>query len=325
MTDQSEVMSKAEKKSEVLEIRLPHETKKAFMEACKDKNETASGVLRRSIDSFLSHGSIGPAKSGLRDTAFVLAGTLIGAIAYSVASTFILSPDATANPLAQLYFERVDENGDRRVSREEFVAAIVARGTTSRDNNEPDEVILRTTGVALIVQRTLSEQLRAEERLDGCFKTLAEMGDTERAREFYGLDSDGSNQLSFEEFAKSTRIPPLAVLDNAFVQKDLNGDGLLDRKETFEDMESWMEANASPNNAHTSSKYLGVPESCKSGDVGAGTGKLYIKFEQLKRRVDILTADVKPLADGMTDGRFANLDRNKDSRLSFAEFIRWYL
>jgi len=325
MSDQSETMEKSEKKTEVLEVRLPHETKKAFMDACKDKGKTASGILRTAIDGFLATGTVGPNKTRLRDASFAMTGILVGAFAYSTASTFILSPDATANPLAQQYFAQVDENGDRRVSRKEFVAAIVARGTASSDDIQPDETALRTTGVALVIQRTHSAQLREIGRLDGCFKTLAEMGDTERGREFYSLDADGDNQLSFTEFAESSRIPSVKALDQAFREKDLNSDRLLSRQEAAENIEAWMEANASPKNDWTSSKYLGVPENCKSGGAEAGAGELYIKFEQLKRRIDTLSVEAQPLVDGLTDERFAGLDANNDKHLSFKEFIRWYL
>jgi len=321
MPDQSETMSKTEKKSEVLEVRLPHETKKAFMEACKEKGETASGVLRTAIDGFLVARTVGPIRSKLRDTVFVLAGAAIGAFGFSA----VYAPKMDINPLAQQYFTKVDENGDQRVSREEFVNAIVSRGTTTRDDPKPDETILRTTGVALIIPQTLSAELKNTGQLEGCFKTLAEMGDTERAREFYSLDTDDDNQLSYSEFADSTRIPSIAALKNAFRKKDVDEDRLLDRKEAAENIETWMEANATLQNERTSSKYLGVPQNCTAGNLQAGVGKLYIKFEQLKRRIDFFSSEAVWLVDGMTDERFAGLDRNKDTRLSFSEFIRWYL
>jgi hypothetical protein len=41
------------KKSETLEVRLPHETKQAFLTACREDGTTASEVVRESIDSYL--------------------------------------------------------------------------------------------------------------------------------------------------------------------------------------------------------------------------------------------------------------------------------
>lgn len=46
-------MSKPEKKSERLEIRLPFSTKQAFVEACERRADTPSGSIRRFIDSYI--------------------------------------------------------------------------------------------------------------------------------------------------------------------------------------------------------------------------------------------------------------------------------
>lgn len=42
-----------EKKSETLEVRLPYSVKRAFMQAARDKGETASQVIRGFIDQYL--------------------------------------------------------------------------------------------------------------------------------------------------------------------------------------------------------------------------------------------------------------------------------
>lgn len=41
------------KKSETVEIRLPHATKTAFMDKCRTEGRTASEAIRRFIDSEL--------------------------------------------------------------------------------------------------------------------------------------------------------------------------------------------------------------------------------------------------------------------------------
>jgi len=324
MPEQSKNMNKADKKSEVLEVRLPHEIKKAFMEACKDKNETASGVLRTLINSFLSH-EASHRKFGIKDALYIGLGTVLGAFAYSVVYASLSEPALQSNPLAERYFEHVDTNDDQRVSREEFVSAIISRRTLSTDDIKSDEIVLRTVGVALIIPQTHAASLKKMGRLTDCFSTLAEMGDTERAREFYNLDVDKDNQLTFVEFVESARIPERVDLENEFREKDQNNDSFLDRSEAAEDVKAWTAAYGTPNNTRTSSKEQGVPESCKVPDTDSNIGRLYIKFEQLKRRIDIMTPKAIPLTDGLTNERFEALDQNKDSRISFAEFIRWYL
>ena len=42
------------KKSDTLQIRIPHATKKEFLEACQEDRVSASEVLRRSILDYLS-------------------------------------------------------------------------------------------------------------------------------------------------------------------------------------------------------------------------------------------------------------------------------
>ncbi len=39
------------KKSETLEVRIPHETKRAFLIACRDNGTTASEVVRDQVQS----------------------------------------------------------------------------------------------------------------------------------------------------------------------------------------------------------------------------------------------------------------------------------
>ena len=45
--------SRSEKKSETLEVRLPHSKKKAFQEACAEEGITASHAVRTFIDAYL--------------------------------------------------------------------------------------------------------------------------------------------------------------------------------------------------------------------------------------------------------------------------------
>lgn len=101
------------KKSESLEIRIPHPTKEAFMARCRDEGVSASEALRGFIDSRLA----GPERSraprkGLRLAAGALIALAVGAVA----------APTLARTTAQGEFERMDANGDRRVTPAEFAA-----------------------------------------------------------------------------------------------------------------------------------------------------------------------------------------------------------
>lgn len=104
------------KKSETLEIRLPHATKTAFMSRCRDDGHTASEALRRFIDSELAANRQG-ARGGLgwrQLLAAAAAGLAIGAVAApSLAQT---------TPASRAAFDRLDRDLDGVVSFEEFRA-----------------------------------------------------------------------------------------------------------------------------------------------------------------------------------------------------------
>ena len=48
------------KKSETLEVRVPHAAKQAFMARCRAEGRSASDVIREFIDGFLARPSIQP-------------------------------------------------------------------------------------------------------------------------------------------------------------------------------------------------------------------------------------------------------------------------
>lgn len=107
------------KKSESLEIRLPHAAKTAFMARCHDQGRTASEALRQFIDTEISDAA--PAARRLKlhlGQAIVaaIAGLAIGAVAApSLAQT------ASPNP-SRAAFDRLDRDHDGQVSFAEFRA-----------------------------------------------------------------------------------------------------------------------------------------------------------------------------------------------------------
>ncbi|OJU09048.1 MAG: hypothetical protein BGN86_07050 [Caulobacterales bacterium 68-7] len=99
------------KKSENLEIRLPHATKQAFMAHCRAEGRTASDALRAFIDDRLSPAPVPRRRSGLaRLAAGVLIATAVGAIA----------APSLARPLLQAQVGRMDLDGDGAISLAEF-------------------------------------------------------------------------------------------------------------------------------------------------------------------------------------------------------------
>lgn len=101
------------KKSETLEIRLPHATKMAFMDRCRDEGRTASDAMRGFIEGQLTGRGAGRGRSvWWQAAAAAMAGLAIGAVAApSVAQT---------RPLDRAAFDRMDRDGDGVLVFDEF-------------------------------------------------------------------------------------------------------------------------------------------------------------------------------------------------------------
>lgn len=111
------------KKSEMLEIRIPHPTKTAFMEKARAEGRPASEIVRDQIDRYLAAGDkpVAPPKGPaafVRKNAkslLMLAGAAVAAVGMSVA----ISP-ASAQPDLKTAFAALDTDGDGVVSLAEF-------------------------------------------------------------------------------------------------------------------------------------------------------------------------------------------------------------
>jgi len=96
------------KKSETLEIRLPHALKQAFMARCRSEGRTASEALRASIEQALAEPQR-PARRA-RWAAVGLAAVSLGAVA----------APSLARPSLPAQFARLDADHDGRLSLAEF-------------------------------------------------------------------------------------------------------------------------------------------------------------------------------------------------------------
>ena len=103
------------KKSETVEIRLPHATKTAFMARCRAEGRTASDAIRRFIDAELSQtpSTQRSPRLGWRPLlAAAVAGLALGAVA---------APSlAQSSPPTRAAFDRMDRNHDGIVSFDEY-------------------------------------------------------------------------------------------------------------------------------------------------------------------------------------------------------------
>ncbi|WP_219933438.1 EF-hand domain-containing protein [Caulobacter vibrioides] len=106
---------KLSKKTETLEIRLPPETKAAFMARCQASRRTASEALRGFIEQDLVTPKPAPRRRSLawHALAAAVAGLAVGAVA---------APSLARTATTDATFQRLDVNHDGVLSVEEFRA-----------------------------------------------------------------------------------------------------------------------------------------------------------------------------------------------------------
>ena len=122
-------MTRPPKKSETLEIRLPHEAKQAFMARCRDEGVSASQALRGFIEAQIAPP---PACAAPRRRAW-LKPALAAAVALAVGATALPSLAGQVDrsgferfdldhsgAITLSEFARLDRNGDGVVGLDEF-------------------------------------------------------------------------------------------------------------------------------------------------------------------------------------------------------------
>jgi Ca2+-binding EF-hand superfamily protein len=114
------------KKSDMLEVRIPHETKRAFLEACREVGRTASEVVREFVDSYLSRAR---RRSSNHEwsVAMILnspvkrrAALAVGAGALGLVAMVGLTAPSTAQSDLSGAFASIDADGDGRITMVEF-------------------------------------------------------------------------------------------------------------------------------------------------------------------------------------------------------------
>lgn len=145
-------MKRREKKSETLEVRMPHSKKQAFMEACERNGITASHAVRRFIDAYVARSNRVSLKQIIKDLTMTanrhrmkLTGMMTAVIAATIGFGALPSTaegDAfgkldsngdgyiTSDEIGGdggMVIEILDTDGDNRVSPDEFEAARVVK------------------------------------------------------------------------------------------------------------------------------------------------------------------------------------------------------
>lgn len=250
---------KPPKKSDVLEVHLPHGTKQAFMQKARDAGRPASELIRDFIDHYLVAGDIPQPSTWERTMTMVkkhgrgISAALVAAIA-AVAIGLSVAP-VTAFPDLKAAFGLLDANGDGVVTLEEFSTPRTVARTYPAAPALPVETASAPTAVPALPAVSLrsrdddsSAWLPTVRPSDTIFLELAPApampGDTSIARgaavsmpsititdgsafmaeEFAAMDKDGDGKLSYGEFEARHK----AMLETAFTEMDLDGNGVID-------------------------------------------------------------------------------------------------
>lgn len=102
------------KKSETIEVRLPHATKAAFMACCRDEGRTVSEAVRAFMEREIGGSRRSARAGGWHALAALAAGLALGAVAAPSLA------QSQAEPGSRAAFQRLDRNHDGMVSFDEF-------------------------------------------------------------------------------------------------------------------------------------------------------------------------------------------------------------
>ena len=143
------------KKSETLEVRIPHETKQAFLNACREDGTTASEVVRDQVQSYLDAREHPPQEK--RTLVMQFSPTVrrygprvaAGSLAALGLTALAVLPSAAA-PDFKAQFARLDANGDGVLSVDEFLGPAEVKS----DGGKDDVVVKRNV---VIETRTIED------------------------------------------------------------------------------------------------------------------------------------------------------------------------
>jgi Ca2+-binding EF-hand superfamily protein len=195
-----------EKKSEMLEIRISHAEKQAFIARCRAEGRSASAVVRELVAGY----SAGPARRSFPFMHRITAMTrtlaarpkrlLAAALAASTALAFGLSAPSGAEADPRAAFDLIDRDRDQAIDFAEMLDHILEEGLVVNPNARPGA----------------PERLVSPDELEGAIRS-----------EFARYDRDRNGSVTYAEFASYY----VWRVDSVFAALDRDADGALDRAE----------------------------------------------------------------------------------------------
>lgn len=222
-------MTRTPKKSETLEIRIPHETKQALMARSRAEGRPASEVVRGFIDAYLSEAACSTPSAWDRNMTrlrlYARPSMALFATLVAVGGVGLAVSPATALPDLQAAFKEADADGNGALSADEFGGTLsrtfrIGPAANTAEPPAPPKADKAQPGL-MFVMRAAPET--GDKPVVLSVRVPDSGGAKDRAGQFRTMDLNGDGKLNFEEFEAHHR----ALVDRAFAAVDADKDGFL--------------------------------------------------------------------------------------------------
>lgn len=147
-----------EKKSESLDIRLPYEQKREFMEATRKQGETASQALRRYIAAYIEEARLAEQPNTVQEITMTLARHRFKTIATAAGAALgVFSVSALPSAADSTAFDALDKNKDGMITEGEILpgqdADIIAKLDTDGSGGV-SQAELEAAGNHIVIKKT---------------------------------------------------------------------------------------------------------------------------------------------------------------------------
>lgn len=338
------------KKSETLEVRIPYETKQAFLTACREDGTTASEVVRENIQSYLDE-RVRPIPQPERspDMSNVVAfvknlhptvrryGPRVAAsgIAALALATFATLPSAAA-PDFQSQFKKYDLNGDGVVTLEEFTGKTGGAGKTDDMTFETRIIRSSKDGKVVIEKSDKPADLKPMEMKQEAFsfwlpEELTGGADNPHNTEYrfatssrINIDTDGPGK---DGAGANIDMAPLIISREGMQKREFDGfDADKDGKVSFTEFQARQKAMLTRGFEMLDAdndKVLSPEEYSKIGSPPMpkiAMDKIGGLDKDNMRHIQIVSGGPK-YSDEQLKAAFTKLDSNKDKKLSLQEYL----
>jgi Ca2+-binding EF-hand superfamily protein len=335
------------KKSETLEVRIPFETKQAFLTACREDGTTASEIVRESIHSYLDERvrpipqpERSPDMSNVVEFVKNLHPTVrrygprvaASGVAAMALATFAALPSA-ATPDFQSQFKKYDINGDGVVTLEEFTGK-TGGADTSDDTTIETRIIRSSKGkdgkdATVVIEKSAKPlEFKTGEMKQEAFsfwlpEELTGGADNPHDTEYrfatsstVRIDTDGAGKDGADVISAPLVFTREGMQKREFEGFDADKDGKVSYAE-FRSRQTAMLTRGFEMLDADSDKVLSQDEYNK---IGSPPMPKIDGLDPDKHRIQIISGGPKYSGEQLK-AAFAKLDTNSDKKLSLQEYL----